>query len=130
MCSSFHLETYLNYGIFFIGTTVYLFYTNTEYLLMTNPYLFQGNQYNWDSQTQGYILGSFFYGYILTQLPGGMFSEKFGAKWLFACGILVTAVFSLLTPLAASLGTGVFIAIRVLEGLGEVRFDKNCCRCR
>ncbi|KAG8180930.1 hypothetical protein JTE90_013936 [Oedothorax gibbosus] len=80
---------------------------------------YKGEQYNWDMKTQGYILGSFFYGYIATQLPGGTISEKFGAKWLFACGILVTAVFSLLTPLAASLGTAVFITVRVLEGLGE-----------
>ncbi|XP_055953850.1 sialin-like isoform X1 [Argiope bruennichi] len=80
---------------------------------------YKGEQYNWDSKAQANILGSFFYGYFLTQLPGGIFAEKIGAKWLFGGGILITAVFSLLTPFAASLGTGFFIAVRVLEGFGE-----------
>lgn len=26
--------------------------------------------FNWDEKTQSYVLGSFFYGYVLTQLPG------------------------------------------------------------
>ncbi|GFR24461.1 hypothetical protein TNCT_577231 [Trichonephila clavata] len=80
---------------------------------------FKGEQYNWDSKDQGIILGSFFYGYLATQLPGGILAEKFGAKWLYGGGVLVTAIFSLLTPLAADLGTKTFITIRILEGLGE-----------
>ncbi|GIY79327.1 hypothetical protein CEXT_640401, partial [Caerostris extrusa] len=45
--------------------------------------------------------------------------KEFGAKWLFGGGTFITAVFSLLTPLAARLGTAAFITVRVLEGLGE-----------
>ena len=30
----------------------------------------------------------FFYGYVLTQLPGGRLAELFGAKWLFGGGRL------------------------------------------
>uniref|UniRef100_A0A3P9H8S6 Sialin n=1 Tax=Oryzias latipes TaxID=8090 RepID=A0A3P9H8S6_ORYLA len=77
------------------------------------------NVYNWDSETQGWILGSFFYGYILTQIPGGYMAGRFGAKWLMGFGILGTAVFTLLTPLAADLGASYLIAVRVLEGIGE-----------
>ncbi|KAJ8334764.1 hypothetical protein SKAU_G00404030 [Synaphobranchus kaupii] len=29
-------------------------------------------QYSWDSDTQGYLLGAFFFGYLLTQIPGGV----------------------------------------------------------
>uniref|UniRef100_A0A8C2L7N0 Sialin n=1 Tax=Cyprinus carpio TaxID=7962 RepID=A0A8C2L7N0_CYPCA len=75
--------------------------------------------YDWDSETQGWILGSFFYGYILTQIPGGYFARKYGAKWLFGIGILCTVIFTLLTPVAADLGAGYLIAVRVLEGIGE-----------
>lgn len=81
---------------------------------------YKGGQYNWDTNTQAVILESFFYGYVITQLPGGFFAEKFGAKWLFGGGVLVTAILSLITPLAANWGTGAFITVRVLEGLGEV----------
>uniref|UniRef100_A0A3Q3AZ69 Sialin n=1 Tax=Kryptolebias marmoratus TaxID=37003 RepID=A0A3Q3AZ69_KRYMA len=75
--------------------------------------------YNWDSQTQGWILGSFFYGYILTQIPGGYLAGRFGPKWLMGLGILGTVVFTLLTPVAADLGASYLIAVRVLEGIGE-----------
>ncbi|XP_055769141.1 sialin-like [Salvelinus fontinalis] len=59
--------------------------------------------YDWDSETQGWILGSFFYGYILTQIPGGYLASKYGAKWLLGLGILGTVIFTLLTPMAAEL---------------------------
>ncbi|XP_077351195.1 sialin isoform X1 [Festucalex cinctus] len=75
--------------------------------------------YNWDSRTQGWILGSFFYGYILTQIPGGYLAGRFGPKWLMGLGILGTVIFTLLTPLAAELGAGYLIAVRILEGIGE-----------
>uniref|UniRef100_A0A6I8PHN8 Solute carrier family 17 member 5 n=1 Tax=Ornithorhynchus anatinus TaxID=9258 RepID=A0A6I8PHN8_ORNAN len=52
----------------------------------------KGKKYPWDAETQGWILGSFFYGYIITQIPGGY---------------------------VADLGVGFLIAVRALEGLGE-----------
>ena len=30
----------------------------------------------------------FFYGYVLTQVPGGRLAEKVGGKWLFGGGVL------------------------------------------
>ncbi|XP_056291616.1 sialin [Pseudoliparis swirei] len=75
--------------------------------------------YDWDSKTQGWILGSFFYGYILTQVPGGYLAGRYGPKWLLGFGILGTVVFTLLTPVAADLGPSYLIAVRVLEGIGE-----------
>ena len=34
----------------------------------------------WSTSLQGYILSSFFYGYIFTQLPGGFLSNKYGGN--------------------------------------------------
>ena len=68
----------------------------------------------------GIILGSFFYGYIVTQIPGGMLSAKYGAKWVFGLGCLCTTVLTLLTPIAAYQSTWLLIVVRILEGLGEV----------
>ncbi|NXY47240.1 S17A5 protein, partial [Ceuthmochares aereus] len=78
-----------------------------------------GEKYSWDADTQGWILGSFFYGYIITQIPGGYLASKIGGKLLLGFGIFGTSVFTLLTPLAADLGVGYLIAVRALEGLGE-----------
>lgn len=77
------------------------------------------------------MLSSFFYGYIITQLPGGYLALKFGGKNLFGLGILSTAVFTLLTPVAARTSVAVLVALRILIGLCEVcnAFDQRFCGC-
>jgi len=50
------------------------------------------------------ILSSFYIGYIVTHIPGGLLAEKFGGKWTLGLGILSTAVFTMLTPLAIEKG--------------------------
>lgn len=78
-------------------------------------------QYDWDEPTQGLILSSFYYGYIVTHLPGGLLAERFGGKYSLGFGVLSTAVFTLLTPWAVKIGEAKgLIVLRVLEGLGEV----------
>ncbi|KAG7280337.1 hypothetical protein CRUP_026878 [Coryphaenoides rupestris] len=78
------------------------------------------SMHHWDSETQGWILSSFYYGYIFMQLPGAYLASRYGAKWLMGLGILSTAVFTLLTPVAANMGAGYLIAVRILEGIGSV----------
>ena len=68
---------------------------------------------------QGLILGSFFYGYVLTQIPGGRLAELWGGKWLYGLGVLVTAFFTLITPWAANTSVYLLVAVRIMEGLGE-----------
>jgi len=48
-----------------------------------------------------------------------MFSIRYGGKWVFGLGLLVTAIFTVLTPVAAEAGIGVLMTARILEGLGE-----------
>lgn len=85
---------------------------------LTDPTELTG--FDWDEETQGIILSAFYYGYIVTHLPGGMLAERFGGKYSLGFGVLSTAVFTLLTPWAVHVGgaTGLII-LRVLEGLGE-----------
>lgn len=92
--------------------------------LHTCTFLFQSGEFNWGSELQGYVLGSFFYGYIITQIPGGYLAEKFGAKYLFGFGVLCTAILTLITPVVARLSVGLLIAVRVMEGLGEVTLSR------
>lgn len=80
------------------------------------------NLYAWDGETQGIILSSFYWGYLITHLPGGILAEKFGGKYTLGLGILSTAIFTLLTPAVIYLSDGkwqVLVALRVIEGLGE-----------
>ncbi|KAF6201738.1 hypothetical protein GE061_004133 [Apolygus lucorum] len=34
------------------------------------------NEFDWDEQTQGYILSAFYWGYVATHLPGGLLAQS------------------------------------------------------
>ncbi|XP_066933218.1 vesicular glutamate transporter 3-like [Clytia hemisphaerica] len=74
---------------------------------------------DWSPKLQGFVLSSFFYGYIITQIPGGWLATKYGGKNLFGCGVLMTALFTLITPPAARCNVYLLVAVRMAEGLFE-----------
>lgn len=76
-------------------------------------------EFDWDSKTQGLILGCFYYGYICTNLLGGITAERYGGRLVTGLGILFTAILTVLTPMAARASDGLFVAIRIVEGLTE-----------
>lgn len=47
-------------------------------------------------------------------------AELFGGKLVYGIGVLITAVFTLLSPIAARTNFTLFIIVRVIEGMGEV----------
>lgn len=73
----------------------------------------------WNSKDQGLLLGSFFYGYIITQLPGGWLAPRIGAAKLYGIGILATALLTLITPVIANASFSLLVIIRILEGIFE-----------
>lgn len=74
---------------------------------------------NWDLETQGAILSSFYVGYLLMQVGGGFLADKFGGKMVLGLGVLIWSFFTIITPWAAFSGlTGLFFA-RIGMGLGE-----------
>ncbi len=81
---------------------------------------FQDGPFDWDLSTQGYILASLYYGYVLTQIPGGLLAERYGGKRVMGYGILVTSVFTLLTPIAARTHYYALIFVRFVEGTVRV----------
>ena len=48
------------------------------------------------------------------------FSCRFGAKWVFAISFGVCSACTLLSPVAATLGYGYLIAVRVVAGMASV----------
>ncbi len=73
----------------------------------------------WDAETQGFVLSSFFAGYILLQVVGGWLGDKFGGKAVLGMGVLWWSLFTILTPPAAMMGLAVLLATRVGMGMGE-----------
>lgn len=53
------------------------------------------DHFNWSKKEQGVILGAFFYGYICTQLAGGVLATRYGGKWVYGIGVLCTSVLTL-----------------------------------
>ncbi|XP_042238110.1 sialin-like isoform X2 [Homarus americanus] len=86
--------------------------------LFLRPRLKDG-EFPWGETEQGLILGAFFYGYVLTNMLGGRLGELVGGKIVFGIGVLVTSIMTIFTPVVARASTPLFIALRVIEGLGE-----------
>lgn len=83
-------------------------------------------QFNWSSSQQGWIKSAFYYGYVVSHLPGGALAERYGGKHVLGLGMLWTAILTLLTPVVAlGLDFVGIIVLRVMVGLGEVRRDKQ-----
>ncbi|KAG8182583.1 hypothetical protein JTE90_021721 [Oedothorax gibbosus] len=76
-------------------------------------------EFLWSPKMQGVILGAFYYGYCISQIPGGRLAEIFSGKWVFGIGVGITALLTLITPLAAQYHVGLLITIRALEGLAQ-----------
>ena len=63
------------------------------------------------------VFSSFSYGYILTQVLGGRLSELFGFKRVYGLSLFLSALLTLLSPLAAFQGVYAFITVRALMGV-------------
>lgn len=72
----------------------------------------------WPSSVQGIILSAYFWGYLVSQLPGGRLAELFSAKWVMFFSVAINVVCTLLTPLMASLHYGALVVMRIGEGIG------------
>ncbi|XP_004403917.1 PREDICTED: vesicular glutamate transporter 3 isoform X2 [Odobenus rosmarus divergens] len=75
--------------------------------------------FNWDPETVGLIHGSFFWGYIVTQIPGGFISNKFAANRVFGAAIFLTSTLNMFIPSAARVHYGCVMCVRILQGLVE-----------
>ncbi|XP_024941551.1 putative inorganic phosphate cotransporter isoform X2 [Cephus cinctus] len=72
----------------------------------------------WNEPLQGLILSSYFWGYLISLLPGGRMSELLSAKWVMNGSVLLNVVASMLSPLMAELHYSLFIIMRFLQGIG------------
>ena len=76
-------------------------------------------QFGWSESQVGIILGSFYFGYMITMVIGGYLADKYGGKKVLGYGLLIWSLFTLITPFFAYQGLWWLIFIRILMGLGE-----------
>ncbi|XP_063293428.1 vesicular glutamate transporter 2 [Pelobates fuscus] len=76
-------------------------------------------EFDWNSEVVGMIHGSFFWGYIVTQIPGGYIASRLAANRVFGAAIVLTSTLNMLIPSAARVHYGCVIFVRILQGLVE-----------
>ncbi|KQK03950.1 hypothetical protein BRADI_2g10810v3 [Brachypodium distachyon] len=76
-------------------------------------------EFDWNPQTVGLIQSSFFWGYLLTQIAGGIWADKVGGKTVLGFGVIWWSVATALTPIAAKLGLPFLLVVRAFMGIGE-----------
>ncbi|XP_076068347.1 sialin-like [Oratosquilla oratoria] len=76
-------------------------------------------EFEWDENVQGLMLGAFYYGYVLTNVLGGRAAEYFGGKKVFGLGIVLTGLFTVVSPVCARVGPELFFVSRFAQGLTE-----------
>lgn len=76
-----------------------------------------GPRYEWDERIQGIILGSYFWGYVLTSLPGGWVAEWMGPFHTIFWAHVITIVLNCCSVFGSWSHYGLLIATRFLIGL-------------
>ncbi|KAG7175082.1 Vesicular glutamate transporter 1-like 2, partial [Homarus americanus] len=74
---------------------------------------------DWSDDIVGVVDSSFFWGYLVTQVPGGLLASRFPAHRVFGSAITTTAILNMLLPGASRLHPVAAICVRVLQGLVE-----------
>ncbi len=77
------------------------------------------DEFGWSETTKGFVLSSFFIGYLLTQGIAGYLANRFGAKPVLGFAVVSWSIFTIITPLAAYASFSLLIAARIAMGLGE-----------
>ncbi|KAK8557908.1 hypothetical protein V6N13_008738 [Hibiscus sabdariffa] len=92
---------------------------NMDRVNMSIAILPMSKEFNWNSATVGLIQSSFFWGYLLTQILGGIWADKIGGKLVLGFGVIWWSIATVLTPIAARVGLPFLLIMRAFMGIGE-----------
>jgi ACS family sodium-dependent inorganic phosphate cotransporter len=86
------------------------------------------DRFDWNEAQKQLILGSFFWGYILTELPGGRLAELVGGHRVFGHSMFWASIITLVTPITAHMGYLAMVILRALLGFmlgGNYQINKT-----
>lgn len=83
--------------------------------------LFQKTElYDWDESLQGFVLGSFYIGYLIFHIPGGVLADLLGGKWVLGISIFLSGLCCALSaPVIQYCGVIGLIVFRILMGAAQ-----------
>ena len=76
-------------------------------------------QFGWTETTKGWVLSSFFVGYLVFMAASGALANRYGGKFVLGAAVVWWSVFTALTPVAAMVSLPALVAARIALGLGE-----------
>ncbi|XP_067634383.1 putative inorganic phosphate cotransporter [Eurosta solidaginis] len=75
-------------------------------------------EYQWSEKTKSHLLSAFFWGYFLTQIPGGQLARKYGGKITMLVSVGVSSILAILTPFCARMGDWkLLFSLRMTQGI-------------
>jgi len=77
-------------------------------------------KFNWTVGVESALDSSFFWGYLVTQVPGGFLASLYPANKIFGTAIAISSFLNLLVPGALKVDPIVDMGVQVLKGLVEV----------
>ncbi|XP_059637862.1 probable anion transporter 6, chloroplastic [Cornus florida] len=102
-----------------IGTTSLAFVIcNMDKVNLSIAIIPMSHQFGWNSSVAGLVQSSFFWGYALSQLPGGWLAKLFGGRKVLQIGVLTWSLATALVPSVAGFMPGLVLS-RILVGIGE-----------
>lgn len=117
--SSLGLETFpKRWGIVILCFSAFLI-CNMDRVNMSIAILPMSAEFNWSPATVGLIQSSFFWGYLLTQIAGGIWADTVGGKSVLGFGVVWWSIATALTPIAAKIGLPFLLVVRAFMGIGE-----------
>lgn len=80
-----------------------------------------GPRYDWSRAEQGFVLGAYFYGYLIMCAPGGYIADRFGAAKVIMISTIIGGVLTAVIPLGAMVNVWVVVVLRFVIGFTGVR---------
>uniref|UniRef100_A0AAR5PCW6 Major facilitator superfamily (MFS) profile domain-containing protein n=1 Tax=Dendroctonus ponderosae TaxID=77166 RepID=A0AAR5PCW6_DENPD len=90
---------------------------HTSNSTQTKPEDDTGTKYPWDQKTQGFILGAYFYGYLMGSLPGGAVAEWLGPYWTIMTATMFSAILNSICVWVTPIHWGALFTVRLIIGI-------------
>ncbi|KAG0622446.1 hypothetical protein M758_3G097900 [Ceratodon purpureus] len=106
---------YIIVGLCFIAFLL----CNMDRVNMSIAILPMSADFKWSPTTVGLVQSSFFWGYLLTQIAGGIWADRIGGKQVLGFGVIWWSLATMATPIAAKIGLPALLFVRACMGVGE-----------
>ncbi|XP_076263031.1 putative inorganic phosphate cotransporter [Rhynchophorus ferrugineus] len=80
----------------------------------------EGGKFPWPRNTEALVLYAFFFGYILSHVPGGWLADKYGGRYVLGMSVFASALVTSIFPyFTIKGGHWVAVTLRALLGLAQ-----------